>query len=123
MAGTTGLEPATSAVTGQRSNQLSYVPSDYFLNIAEAPAYQGLLLVEIFLLPEFCCLWPSTLFGQTESSLVAEVAHPGEYHGDAQFVRCGNHLVVTHRASGLNHRRGSGLHHNLKAIGEGKEGV
>ena len=28
MAGTTGLEPATSAVTGQRSNQLSYVPTE-----------------------------------------------------------------------------------------------
>ncbi len=28
MAGTTGLEPATSAVTGQHSNQLNYVPSD-----------------------------------------------------------------------------------------------
>ncbi len=27
MAGTTGLEPATSAVTGQRSDQLSYVPT------------------------------------------------------------------------------------------------
>ena len=27
MAGTTGLEPATSAVTGQRSNQLNYVPT------------------------------------------------------------------------------------------------
>ena len=29
MAGTTGLEPATSAVTGQRSNQLSYVPTSF----------------------------------------------------------------------------------------------
>ena len=27
MAGATGLEPATSAVTGQRSNQLSYAPA------------------------------------------------------------------------------------------------
>ena len=27
MAGTKGLEPSTSAVTGQRSNQLSYVPT------------------------------------------------------------------------------------------------
>ena len=32
MAGTTGLEPATSAVTGQRSNQLSYVPRSFFNN-------------------------------------------------------------------------------------------
>jgi hypothetical protein len=30
MAGTTGLDPATSAVTGQRSNQLSYVPKKLF---------------------------------------------------------------------------------------------
>jgi hypothetical protein len=32
MAGTTGLEPATSAVTGQRSNQLSYVPTAVVLH-------------------------------------------------------------------------------------------
>jgi hypothetical protein len=31
MAGTTGLEPAASAVTGQRSNQLNYVPKYIYL--------------------------------------------------------------------------------------------
>ena len=31
MAGTTRLELATSAVTGQRSNQLNYVPADVLL--------------------------------------------------------------------------------------------
>ena len=30
MAGTTRLELATSAVTGQRSNQLNYVPTPYY---------------------------------------------------------------------------------------------
>jgi hypothetical protein len=35
MAGTTGLEPATSAVTGQRSNQLSYVPRLFFNNLVK----------------------------------------------------------------------------------------
>ena len=33
VAGTTGLEPATSAVTGQRSNQLSYVPTSLFRHL------------------------------------------------------------------------------------------
>ena len=37
VAGTTGLEPATSAVTGQRSNQLSYVPRLHFSNFDRWP--------------------------------------------------------------------------------------
>ena len=39
MAGTTGLEPAASAVTGQRSNQLNYVPT---CQINEVRNRQGL---------------------------------------------------------------------------------
>ena len=35
MAGTTGLEPAASAVTGQRSNQLNYVPTLFSLGSLE----------------------------------------------------------------------------------------
>ena len=42
MAGTTGLEPATSAVTGQRSNQLSYVPKSKLLVFERLPAEQAL---------------------------------------------------------------------------------
>ena len=37
MAGTTGLEPAASAVTGQRSNQLNYVPQPVFIGLAGKP--------------------------------------------------------------------------------------
>jgi hypothetical protein len=35
LAGTTRLELATSAVTGQRSNQLNYVPSFVFMGLWE----------------------------------------------------------------------------------------
>ncbi len=35
MAGVTGLEPATSGVTGQRSNQLSYTPFIFALDLGE----------------------------------------------------------------------------------------
>ncbi len=41
MAGTTGLEPAASAVTGRRSNQLNYVPTPLRISdllIAAPPA-------------------------------------------------------------------------------------
>ena len=35
MAGSTGLEPAASAVTGQRSNQLNYDPAFGYTGLAE----------------------------------------------------------------------------------------
>jgi hypothetical protein len=51
MAGTTGLEPAASAVTGQRSNQLNYVPTLVFLPLLE-PAY----LLVFLGLNRFACI-------------------------------------------------------------------
>ena len=41
MAGSTGLEPAASAVTGQRSNQLNYVPNFIFLPLLEIRVSSG----------------------------------------------------------------------------------
>jgi hypothetical protein len=41
MAGTTRLELATSAVTGQRSNQLNYVPTPEISHIAESRVWSG----------------------------------------------------------------------------------
>ena len=43
MAGTTGLEPAASAVTGQRSNQLNYVPNLYSHLIGRAASLLAFL--------------------------------------------------------------------------------
>ena len=37
MAGVAGLEPVTSAVTGQRSNQLSYTPAQGGRKLGEPP--------------------------------------------------------------------------------------
>ncbi len=37
MAGAAGLEPVTSAVTGQRSNQLSYAPAKTAQNVGNGP--------------------------------------------------------------------------------------
>ncbi len=48
MAGTTGLEPATSAVTGQRSNQLSYVPGLLFNILAKTLSNEALLRLRFY---------------------------------------------------------------------------
>ena len=42
--GPTGLEPATSYVTGRRSNQLSYDPMTASLNPTDIPAHRGSLM-------------------------------------------------------------------------------
>ena len=62
MAGTTGLEPATSAVTGQRSNQLSYVPKK-----------QHLGKVELIKRLQLCRLDPLIWTARTCSSQTSEV--------------------------------------------------
>ena len=41
MAGSTGLEPAASAVTGQRSNQLNYDPAFGYIGLAETRVAAG----------------------------------------------------------------------------------
>ena len=47
MAGSTGLEPAASAVTGQRSNQLNYDPAIGLIGLAETRVNAGDLSVII----------------------------------------------------------------------------
>jgi hypothetical protein len=58
MAGTTGLEPATSAVTGQRSDQLSYVPKIVFNNLVICHIESGVSQISLFSLDStFSPLW------------------------------------------------------------------
>ena len=58
MAGTTGLEPATSAVTGQRSDQLSYVPTIVFNNLDICHIESSVSQLSLFSLDStFSLLW------------------------------------------------------------------
>ncbi len=46
MAGVAGLEPVTSAVTGQRSNQLSYTPARGKLRLENVPQRVKLQMIK-----------------------------------------------------------------------------
>jgi len=47
----------------------------------------------------------------------------GEHHGDAVLVGGLDHLVVAHRATGLDHRGGAGFDRDQQSIGKREEGV
>ena len=47
----------------------------------------------------------------------------GEHHGEAGLVGGLDHLVVAHRAAGLDHRGGAGLRRGEEPVREGEEGV
>ena len=52
-----------------------------------------------------------------------EMPRAGEHHGDVVLVGGGDHLVVVHRAAGLDHRGGAGLDRDQQAVGEREERV
>ena len=47
----------------------------------------------------------------------------GEHHGKARRIGGGNHLIIAHRAAGLDDCGGPGLGGGQKAIGEGEERI
>jgi hypothetical protein len=47
MAGVTGLEPATSGVTGRRSNQLSYTPEGRYPRVLTQLGPEGQLNIRL----------------------------------------------------------------------------
>ena len=51
-----------------------------------------------------------------------EVATSGEDHGDAGLVGSRDHLLVAHRAAGLNDRRGAGFYGRHQAVATSVDG-
>ena len=56
-------------------------------------------------------------------TLVPEVAHAREHHGEASFVGSCDHLGVAHRPSRLDHGGGAGRDNHLQPVGERKERI
>jgi len=80
MAGTTGLEPATSAVTGQRSNQLSYVPKIVFTTWIMSHRIKRFAAFA-----RFAPLYPCRCFGLTRAFLETTWI-PIEHYNDFQSL-------------------------------------
>jgi hypothetical protein len=83
MAGTTRLELATSAVTGQRSNQLNYVPAEGFQQLTSNST------VRVSRCVTFC-----VSFGLRKINLAASFNQPRSFH-DVGFI--GDVLTVKDR--------------------------
>jgi hypothetical protein len=71
MAGTTGLEPATSAVTGQRSNQLSYVPRHSFYNLTISRRNKRFAAFALV-----ACFYRDVVLEQTRASVDTRITNP-----------------------------------------------
>ncbi len=54
---------------------------------------------------------------------MAEVAHAGEHHGNTGFVGRGDHFVVAHRATRLDHCGDAGLGCVVDTVAEREEGI
>jgi hypothetical protein len=57
------------------------------------------------------------------ADLMPEVAHPSEYHGHRVFVGCGDHLIVSHRPSGLNNGAYTCLMGCINTVPKRKKGI
>src|SRR5436853_415778 len=55
--------------------------------------------------------------------LMPKMPHAGEHHRDAVLIGGLDHLVVAHRAAGLDHRRGARLDGHKQPVGKREEGI
>jgi hypothetical protein len=60
---------------------------------------------------------------EREESLMPEVPHAGEQHGETGFVGRGDHFIIPNRTAGLDHCGGASLDRGQQAVGEWEEGV
>jgi hypothetical protein len=69
------------------------------------------------------CSCPETAAVEDRLQSVVKVTLTGEDHGQAVLVGGGDHLVVAHRAAGLDDRGDAGGRRRVDAVAEREEGV